>query len=52
MKVIEEVMVFEQGTKEEFLRCNRTVAYTLTWLNVVQYYRNLTKANLQALVYW
>jgi len=52
MQVIQQLMLFQQGTKEEFLRCNRTMAYAQTLQNSVQYYRNLTKANLEALVYW
>ncbi|XP_027343921.1 serine carboxypeptidase-like 8 [Abrus precatorius] len=48
---VRKALHIREGTKGEFLRCNRTVAYTKTWLNTVEYYRNLTNANLQALVY-
>ncbi|XP_061339608.1 serine carboxypeptidase-like 2 [Gastrolobium bilobum] len=40
-----------EGTKKEFLRCNRTLAYKTTIRSVVEYYRNLTNANIEALVY-
>ncbi|KAL2322269.1 hypothetical protein Fmac_026648 [Flemingia macrophylla] len=48
---VRKALHVREGTKEEFLRCNRTLAYTTTRLNTVEYYRNLTNANLQALVY-
>ncbi|QCD79299.1 serine carboxypeptidase-like 8 [Vigna unguiculata] len=48
---VRRALHIREGTKEEFLRCNRTMAYAQTLQNSVQYYRNLTKANLEALVY-
>ncbi|XP_014522147.1 serine carboxypeptidase-like 18 isoform X1 [Vigna radiata var. radiata] len=48
---VRKALHVRKGTKEEFLRCNRTMAYAQTVQNSVQYYRNLTKANLEALVY-
>ncbi|CAL0334206.1 unnamed protein product [Lupinus luteus] len=48
---VRKALHIREGTKEEFFRCNKTLAYTTDKLNVVEYYRNLTNANLQALVY-
>ena len=48
---VRKALHVREGTKEEFLRCNRTMAYTTTRLNTVEFYRNLTNANLEALVY-
>ncbi|TKY46572.1 Serine carboxypeptidase 18 [Spatholobus suberectus] len=48
---VRKALHVREGTKEEFLRCNRTLAYTTTLLSTVEYYRNLTNANLEALVY-
>ncbi|XP_020204380.1 serine carboxypeptidase-like 13 [Cajanus cajan] len=48
---VRKALHVREGTKEEFLRCNKTLAYTTTRLSTVEFYRNLTNANLQALVY-
>ncbi|KAJ1381124.1 Peptidase S10, serine carboxypeptidase, partial [Sesbania bispinosa] len=48
---VRKALQVREGSKEEFLRCNKTLAYTTANLNVVEYYRNLTNANLEALVY-
>ncbi|RDX72021.1 Serine carboxypeptidase-like 18, partial [Mucuna pruriens] len=46
---VRKALHVREGTKEEFLRCNRSLAYTTTRLSTVEYYRNLTHANLEAL---
>ncbi|KAE9593390.1 putative peptidase S10, serine carboxypeptidase, alpha/Beta hydrolase [Lupinus albus] len=48
---VRKALHIREGTKEEFFRCNKTLAYTMGKLNVIEYYRNLTNANIQALVY-
>ncbi|KAK7258043.1 hypothetical protein RIF29_32439 [Crotalaria pallida] len=48
---VRKALHIREGTKEEFLRCNKTLAYTTDKKSVVEYYGNLTNANLQALVY-
>ncbi|XP_045820819.1 serine carboxypeptidase-like 7 isoform X1 [Trifolium pratense] len=49
---VRKALHVREGTKGEFLICNRTdLAYTHDLTNVVEYYLNLTHANLQALVY-
>ncbi|KAK7306799.1 hypothetical protein VNO77_44757 [Canavalia gladiata] len=48
---VRKAIHIREGTKEEFLRCNKTMAYTTARINTVEYYRNLTSANLEALVY-
>ncbi|KAK7316608.1 hypothetical protein RJT34_00197 [Clitoria ternatea] len=48
---VRKALHIRQGTKEEFLRCNKTMAYTTTRLNTAEHYRNLTNANIDALVY-
>ncbi|KAE9593388.1 putative peptidase S10, serine carboxypeptidase, alpha/Beta hydrolase [Lupinus albus] len=48
---VRKALHIREGTKEEFFRCNKTLAYTQDKFNVVEYYRNLTNANLQVLVY-
>ncbi|KAK2387580.1 serine carboxypeptidase [Trifolium repens] len=49
---VRKALYIREGTKGEFLRCNKTdLAYTFSLTNIVEYYHNLTHANLQALVY-
>ncbi|XP_072089907.1 serine carboxypeptidase-like 13 isoform X2 [Arachis hypogaea] len=48
---VRKALYIREGTKGEFLRCNKTLAYNVTLLSVAGYYQNLTKANIQALVY-
>ncbi|KAK7401107.1 hypothetical protein VNO78_12421 [Psophocarpus tetragonolobus] len=48
---VRKALHVREETKEEFLRCNRTMAYNKTQPNTEEYYRNLTKANLEALVF-
>ncbi|XP_027186127.1 serine carboxypeptidase-like 13 isoform X2 [Cicer arietinum] len=48
---VRKALHVREGTKEEFLRCNKTLAYKENLFNAVEYYRNLTNANIQALVY-
>lgn len=48
---VRKALRVREGTKGEFLRCNKTLAYTQTLTDVVEYYRNLTNANILALIY-
>ncbi|KAK2387582.1 serine carboxypeptidase [Trifolium repens] len=48
---VRKALHVREGTKGEFMRCNKTLAYTQNLKDVVEYYHNLTNANIQALVY-
>ncbi|KAK4275730.1 hypothetical protein QN277_018764 [Acacia crassicarpa] len=48
---VRKALQIREGTKGEFLRCNRSLSYKYDLKSVVDYHRNLTETNLQFLVY-
>ncbi|GAU21066.1 hypothetical protein TSUD_09830 [Trifolium subterraneum] len=48
---VRKALHVREGTKGEFFRCNTTLAHTHDLQSAVEYYLNLTHANIQALVY-
>ncbi|XP_054818908.1 serine carboxypeptidase-like 18 isoform X2 [Prosopis cineraria] len=48
---VRKALQIREGTKGEFLRCNKSLSYKFHLQSVVDYHRNFTKTNLQCLVY-
>ncbi|CAL5203024.1 unnamed protein product [Lathyrus oleraceus] len=48
---VRKALHIREGTKGDFMRCNKTLGYTKNLPSVVDYYHNLTNANIQALIY-
>ncbi|KAK4275732.1 hypothetical protein QN277_018765 [Acacia crassicarpa] len=48
---VRNALHIREGTKGEFLRCNKSLSYETNLQSVVDYHRDLTKTNLQCLVY-
>lgn len=50
-KNVQDALYIREGTKVEWLRCNKSLSYTATVESVVEYHRNLSYKGYQALVY-
>ncbi|GLU09024.1 hypothetical protein SLE2022_259040 [Rubroshorea leprosula] len=50
-KTVQRALHIREGTKEEWLRCNRSLSYTYDILSTVEYHRNLSKKAYLALIY-
>ncbi|KAF5448306.1 hypothetical protein F2P56_028854 [Juglans regia] len=50
-KTVQEALHIREGTKTEWDRCNKSLAYTENVITSIDYHRNLTKKDLRALVY-
>ncbi|KAI4305898.1 hypothetical protein L6164_029229 [Bauhinia variegata] len=49
---VRKALNVREGTKQQFLRCNRTdLKYTQNIQSVIQYHHNLTNTNLRSLIY-
>ncbi|KAK4275735.1 hypothetical protein QN277_018766 [Acacia crassicarpa] len=48
---VRKALHIREGTKGEFLRCNKSLSYKVHLRSVVDYHRNFTETNLQCLVY-
>ncbi|OWM64778.1 hypothetical protein CDL15_Pgr028495 [Punica granatum] len=50
-KSVQEALGVRQGTIEDWVRCNKSLQYTMDVSSVLDYHRNLSKLGLQVLVY-
>ncbi|XP_041010659.1 serine carboxypeptidase-like 18 isoform X2 [Juglans microcarpa x Juglans regia] len=50
-KTVREALHIQEGTKTNWERCNKSLAYTENVITSIDYHRNLTKKDLRALVY-
>ncbi|XAR72981.1 hypothetical protein NMG60_11019814 [Bertholletia excelsa] len=50
-KRVQEALHVREGTKEKWLRCNRTLSYTYDVKNSFPYHKNLTEKRCRALIY-